>query len=262
MRRCTPSASRTQSQPYSSLPGVSLRSPGSAIPVAPWPPSYAQPGRSAEPAKNSSILASIDAQTRPQSDHRRWPHERDILDHPPRLASLRAARNSHQAFASASPTRRLARAPEVSPGSITHHTPGLGDERKLSFHRGGAPRATGPPVFRRSQFNARRAIIPAVTARSVTVSAAPARSGRDAPRIDPSARRESTDVLARAESTDPSDPAEPTEKAEAKEPIDPIESADPTDPIERNELFEPTDRKEFSDQSDSVCMCASYRAPR
>ena len=39
---------------------VSLRSPGSAIPAAPWPPSYAQPGRSAEPAKNSSMLATID----------------------------------------------------------------------------------------------------------------------------------------------------------------------------------------------------------
>jgi hypothetical protein len=63
MRRCTPSASRTQSQPYSWRAVVSLRSPGSAIPVAPWPPSYAQPGRSAEPAKNSSMLARIDARS-------------------------------------------------------------------------------------------------------------------------------------------------------------------------------------------------------
>ncbi len=56
------------------LVASALRSPGSAIPVAPSPPSYAQLGRSAEPAKNSSMLARIDARvswiTRSKSHHR------------------------------------------------------------------------------------------------------------------------------------------------------------------------------------------------
>lgn len=41
--------------------GVSLRSPGSAIPAARWPPSCVQLGPSAEPAKNSSVLASLES---------------------------------------------------------------------------------------------------------------------------------------------------------------------------------------------------------
>ena len=59
-RRCMRSAWRTQSPPSSSRAEVSSRSPGSVIPAARWPPNCVQLGRSAEPAKNSSTLASFD----------------------------------------------------------------------------------------------------------------------------------------------------------------------------------------------------------
>jgi hypothetical protein len=40
-----------------------LRSPGSVVRAARWPQSCAQPGRSAEPAKNSSVLGSLKSWT-------------------------------------------------------------------------------------------------------------------------------------------------------------------------------------------------------
>ena len=59
---CVPCGGHDRSHPRRER-GSRLRSPGSAIPAAGWPPSCVQLARSAEPAKNSSILASLEAWT-------------------------------------------------------------------------------------------------------------------------------------------------------------------------------------------------------
>jgi hypothetical protein len=76
-----------------------LRWPGSAIRAALWPPSCVQLGRSAEPAKNWPLQASLESRMgfvhrAVETCHGRWPGERRVECRRRRCPGRRSARHS------------------------------------------------------------------------------------------------------------------------------------------------------------------------